>query len=336
MFCDSPFTNMTIRPDGHVFVCCAAWTNAYSLGNAFVHSFEQIWNSPRAQELRASIHDGSFRHCNAAKCGRLAEGELSSPAIFEKNAKLIRNKTIVMETGPEKMTLNYDPSCNLACPSCRKELVFSSSDEIEKLVAFQRTVIDSEYFKNVKRIQATGTGDVFASKVYAHLLAEINEDKHPDVKLELRTNGILLTPKRLEEIKNTHYAIDLIIISIDAATEETYEKVRGKGFNKLVENLAHLGKVKKELGFQLEIWFVMQKENFKEIPDFVHLGKRINADKVKFTRLQNWGTYKNFDQENVFDEKHQQHLEYLKIMQDPILKDPIVTIRHTPLKDDSD
>jgi len=329
-FCDSPFTNMTIRPDGHVFVCCAAWTNAYSLGNAFSQSFEQIWNSPKAQALRASIHDGSFRHCIANRCGRLAEGELSSDAMFEKNAKLIERKSVVMESGPSKLTLNYDPSCNLACRSCRTELVFSNSDEITKLIAFQETVLTSSYFKNVKRIQATGTGDVFASKVYEHFLNKISFDKFPDLRLELRTNGILLTPKKWDSISNTHYAIDLIIISIDAATENTYEYVRGKGFEKLVANLEYLGQVKKSADFRLEIWFVMQVANYREIPDFVRLGKRINADRVNFTRLRNWGTYSNFAKEDIFDVNHPQHQDYLNIMQDPILNDPIVQVRHSP------
>ncbi len=179
IFCDSPFTNMTIRPDGNVFVCCAGWTHAYSLGNAFTQSFEDIWNSPRAQALRTSIHDGSFRYCDANLCGRLAEGELSSPSMFKKNARLIKSKAVVMKRGPIKMNLNYDPSCNLACPSCRTELVYSSSDEVAGLIAFQETVLASNYFKNVKRILATGTGDVFASKVYAHLLDKIRIDERP-------------------------------------------------------------------------------------------------------------------------------------------------------------
>jgi radical SAM protein with 4Fe4S-binding SPASM domain len=335
-FCDSPFTNMTIHPNGNVYVCCAAWTNAYSIGNAFSQTFEQIWNSPKAQALRASIHDGSFRHCNAAKCGRLAEGELSSNEMFEKNAELIKSKDVTLENGPSKMTLNYDPSCNLSCRSCRKELIYAPSSEVERLIAFQETVLASDYFNNVKRIRATGTGDVFASKVYAHLLDKISAEKYPDLRLELRTNGILLTPKKWASISNTHYAIDQIIISVDAATKSTYEFVRGKGFDKLISNLEFLGKIKETTGFRLELWFVMQAANYREIPDFARLGKRIGADKVLFTRLQNWGTYDNFAQENVFDKNHPEHHRYLRIMQDPVLNDPVVKVRHSPIRGDEE
>lgn len=327
---------MTIRPDGHVFVCCAAWTNAYSLGNAFTQTFEDIWNSPKAQALRTSIYDGSFRYCNANLCGRLAEGELSSNAMFKKNARLIKSKEIIMKEGPTKMDLNYDPSCNLACPSCRTELIYSTPDEVAGLIAFQETVLSSNYFKSVKRILATGTGDVFASKVYAHLLDKINIEKYPNLHLELRTNGILLTPKKWDNIKNTHYAVDLIIISIDAATQGTYEKVRGKGFQKLIANLEHLGKVKHKTGFRLELWFVMQATNYKEIPDFVRLGKHVGADLVKFTRLRNWGTYPDFAKQDVFNKNHPQHQDYLNILQDPILNDPIVTIMHSPSNENND
>ena len=335
-FCDSPFTNMTIWPDGQVFVCSAAWTNGFSLGNAFSQSFEEIWNSAKAQELRSTIHDGSFKYCRADKCARLLEGELTAPEMFENNAELIKSKAVVMEQGPSKMTLNYDPSCNLSCRSCRTDLIFAPADEVKRLIEFQESVLSSDYFQSVKRIQATGTGDVFASKVYEHFLDKVTIDKYPDLRLELRTNGILLTPKVWENIKHAHYAIDLLIISIDAASEETYEYVRGKGFKKLIKNLQHLGKLKDQDDFTLDLRFVMQAANYKEIPDFVRLAKSVNADKVSFTRLWNWGTFPDFTKENIFNKNHPKHEDYLRVMQDPVLNDPIVKIRHKPPVNDDD
>lgn len=198
------------------------------------------------------------------------------------------------------------------------------------MIAFQESVLSSNYFKNVTRVQATGTGDVFASKVYQHFLNKVNLDDYPDLRLELRTNGIMLTPKTWDDINNAHYAIDLLIISIDAATEKTYEQVRGKGFKKLIKNLEYLGKVKNECGFILDIRFVMQAANFREIPDFVRLCKHINADKVNFTRLQNWGTFPEFAKQNIFNSNHPLHQDFIDILQDPILNDPIVKIRHSP------
>jgi len=335
-FCDSPFSNMTIWPDGEVFVCCAAWTNKYSLGNAFTQSFDQIWNSPAAQALRQSIHDGSFKYCVASRCGRLAEGDLTADAMFEKNAGLIESRQVVMDAGPAKMTLNYDPSCNLSCRSCRTELIYAPASEVERLIAFQETVLSSEFFKNVRRIRATGTGDVFASKVYAHLLDNISVEKYPDIRLELRTNGILLTPKKWDELSNVHYAIDQIIISVDAASKDTYEIVRGKGYEKLMNNLEFLSEVKQKSGFQLELWFVMQAANYREIPAFARLGKRLGVDRVLFTRLRNWGTFENFPMENVFNPRHPNHGEFLNILKDPVLSDPVVQIRHTPGAGDND
>ncbi|MCK4708731.1 MAG: hypothetical protein KAU21_08945, partial [Gammaproteobacteria bacterium] len=96
-------------------------------------------------------------------------------------------------------------------------------------------------------------------------------------------------------------------------------------------NLEYLGKVKDEYGFTLDIRFVMQASNYREIPDFVRLCKRIGADKVNFTRLQNWGTFPEFAKENIFNNRHPHHHDFLKVLQDPILNDPIVLIRHNPL-----
>jgi len=325
---------MIIRPNGDVLVCCYGWTNGYTLGNVNRQGFEEIWNSSAAQAMRASIHDGTFRYCHLDKCGRYAKGELSSREMLEKNADLINSKQVVLDYGPEEMGLNYDPSCNLACPSCRTGLEFAPPEAVSSLIAFQNSVISSRYFKQARRIRATGTGDVFASKVYAHLFSRVNQEEFPNLTFQLRTNGILLTPRKWEEIKNVHYAITQIIISIDAATEETYEKVRGKGFKKLMANLDFLRSIKADYRFTSKLCFVMQQANYLEIPDFVRLGKRFEVDEVLFTRIRNWGTFSNFKEQDVFDVQHPEHRRYCEVMKDPVLEDPVVHVRHLPTRED--
>ena len=37
--------------------------------------------------------------------------------------------------------------------------------------------------------------------------------------------------------------------------------------------------------------FVVQRENYKEMPDFVRWGQELGVDEVFFTKILNWGTY---------------------------------------------
>src|SRR5260370_25652089 len=56
-----------IEQTGNVYVCCPAWLPLV-MGNAREQPAEKIWNSMAAQEVRKSIHDGSYRYCSKVHC----------------------------------------------------------------------------------------------------------------------------------------------------------------------------------------------------------------------------------------------------------------------------
>nr|WP_315382765.1 SPASM domain-containing protein [uncultured Sphingomonas sp.] len=55
--------------------CCASWLDK-SAGDLNTSDWEQVWNSESAQAVRASIHDGSYRHCNKMACPAIQSGSL--------------------------------------------------------------------------------------------------------------------------------------------------------------------------------------------------------------------------------------------------------------------
>jgi MoaA/NifB/PqqE/SkfB family radical SAM enzyme len=143
----------------------------------------------------------------------------------------------------------------------------------------------------------------------------------------LITNGILFTPENWGKIANVHYAINFIRISIDAAARETYEKLRrGGNFDILLDNLEFISGLKRQKNIKLQAAFVMQKENYREMPMFVELVKKYNFDMVHFGRINNWGTYtdEEFRQIAVHRKDHPEHKDFLEILKDPALRDPIV------------
>ncbi len=67
-FCPIPFQEMEIHQDGSVYLCCPSFNNYYSCGNVFEDSFENVWNSEKAVDLRMRIMNGDYSLCNKDVC----------------------------------------------------------------------------------------------------------------------------------------------------------------------------------------------------------------------------------------------------------------------------
>jgi MoaA/NifB/PqqE/SkfB family radical SAM enzyme len=297
------------------------------IGNIFKDSFSDIWNSKVAVEIRESIFDQTFRFCNKNICPVIVSGGIEKQSIQEENKGIIIEKKLHMDKGPKDLSLNYDYSCNLYCKSCRDKRKVMDRETAEKLIEFQDTFLNSELFKSVRRLTISGTGEPLASRVYMDLFNKIDRHKNPGLKITLRTNGILLTPETWGRIKNVHFAIDQILISIDAASEKVYQLLRrGGDFRKLLENLKFLQELKKKYKFVFRLNFVAQKQNFREMPKFVKLAKKFECDKVVFTQLMNLGTFchEEYLELAVHKPGNPEFGRFKKIMNKSIFKDPIV------------
>lgn len=324
-FCSYPFKRAHLSVGGDVYVCCSAWMRK-SIGNIFKESFNQVWNSKNAAEIRQSIFDGSFRFCKKDICPRIISGQIEKEAISDKFKAIIEAKKLHLDNGPEEISLNYDYSCNLYCKSCRNERKIMDKETAEKLIRFQDSFLDSELFKSARCLTVTGVGEPFASRVFMDLFNKIDRSKNQNLKITLRTNGMLLTPENWEKIKNVHFAIDLISISIDAASKKTYHSLRNGGdFKKLLKNLSFLKELKKKNNIKVRLNFVVQKQNLKEMPKFVKLAKKFNCDKVVFSKLMNLGTYSGeYTQLAVHNPGNPDFRKLKKVINKPIFKDPIV------------
>lgn len=75
----------------------------------------------------------------------------------------------------------------------------------------------------------------------------------------------------------------------------------------------------------LQLNFVIQANNFREIPSFVDLGSRANARKILFSSLDNWDTYSSEEylKRAVHLPGHPLHENLIRILDDmSSLKDP--------------
>ena len=140
-FCAAPFTKFETLVDGKAAPCCSIWTDK-RLGHLERQTADEIWNSRDAQEMRASILDGSFRYCNKQRCTLITDDtlplrdEVEDPTL----RRIIDEEMTELDTSPSWLFLAHDITCNLACPSCRDGMIVSNEEQERRFEKIERQV----------------------------------------------------------------------------------------------------------------------------------------------------------------------------------------------------
>lgn len=329
--CSAPFQQLDVL-ETSTHLCCASWLHQ-SAGDLSTTDWQNVWNSEMAQEIRASIHDGSYRFCNKMACPKIQTDTLIPVEEIAKETPLwdtiVANQLTTMPVGPEVVNLAYDRTCNLSCPSCRSEKYAADSETRARYEDMQRDRI-LPMLKEAKTVFVTGSGDPFASKNFRHLMSELTPEDYPDLGFQIMTNGMLFTPKQWDAFPSLHGRVRMLKISVDAATGPTHELLRrGAYWPTMLENMRFAGDLAKEgLVDQFDLIFVVQRENFEEMGDAVDLAKQVGATGIYFARITNWGTFSDseFSNKAVFMPSHPDHDNFIQAMQDERLRDPMVML----------
>jgi hypothetical protein len=331
-FCLMPFTHLSTGFQGQTFPCsCPAWV-PYSIGSLLeAESPDAVWNSPAAAVIRRSILDGDFRYCSRTMCSYLNTQKLPrrSEMVDAEMRRQIETDAVHVEQAPRMVELNHDPTCNLACPSCRVELITKSTEADAHAPATARTILPL-----LKRVTGqtyiTGGGEAFASRHFRGILRALNRAEYPGLRVYLITNGQLLTPARWREYPDLPAMLSIVSVSMDAARPETYERLRRPGkWEPLMENLRFLARMRRDGEVpRIGLNFCVQRDNFREMLEFVALGDELGVDTLWFQRLVNYGTYDEatFAGLNVSSPSHPDHPELLEILRHPSLRKPRITM----------
>ncbi len=322
-FCGEPFRLVEFTPDGSVFVCCPDWLPV-SIGNIHKQTARDIWESPAARELRDSIIDRSFRFCSKTNCVKIANRTL--PAADSQEAKECLSAFSATQPGdagpmPREAILSHDRSCNLACPSCRKDFILANKEQQAELDVIARDVV-LPILRDAEVVKITGSGDPFGSNHFRNIIKRINRKDFPRLYIDLHTNGQLFDERAWRDLEMDGLVRETQI-SIDAARAETYKVVRrGGDFGRLLRNLDFVHRLRqageiKSLSFS----FVVQAMNFREMPEFVRLGMAHGADVISFAMIRNWAyTEEEFSREFVGSPRHPEHEAFLDVMKSPELE----------------
>lgn len=312
--CTQPFEFSEIF-DHTMYMCCPQWL-PHNLGNP--NSVYENWISDKANKIRESIVDGSYRYCNENKCPKLIGLKQGKSHGFIPKQEFLDNIDQYKDSPIRSVKFNFDQSCNLQCPSCRTEKI---NYEGEKRARTEELInnIEEQMGEGLERIETSGSGDPFFSRTFRKWLINFDLSKYPNLKhIHLHTNGTLWNKSNWDRMKKIHPFVKSCEISIDAATQDTYEnktRIGGK-WNDIIENLHYIS----TLPFLKEVVlsFVVQYDNYKEMEKFYHLCIDIFSNsgkdhKVFYNRVANWGTFtqKQFDHVDISNPNHIEYTNFL-------------------------
>lgn len=273
--CDMPWTSLSVNLEGDCFLCRCDAHLPISVGKITNFSkLEDVWNNSKAKQLQQTIINKTFDYCAVTHCGII-------------NQSLLANEYYI--------SINIDESCNLACPTCRRDAINHTKGplferRLEQVTHFVKLI--NQFDKNVY-LTMTGNGDPLASLIMRPLILNWNPLKNQ--RIQLFTNGLLMS--KLLPNSSILANIQDFKISIDAGSKEVYEVVRAPGkFNILIDNLTWL----KEQNKKVRLMFTLSSVNANDIINFADLCSYYGFD-GEITKLEDWQTFDDFASHDVVD-----------------------------------
>jgi len=267
--CEIPYKALTIDLNSNCFICnCDGWLPIPVGKVQDFNSLEEVWNSPIAKVLQKDIDNKKFTWCAVNHCG-------------------IKSQTITKTKF--EILINIDESCNLQCPSCRRDKIMHIDGPVveQKINDIEHVMQWLKNFEQPIDIIMTGNGDPLASIIMRPLIKNF-QPKNTQTFV-LKTNGLLIK-KQLQDTALLPL-ISKFSISVDAGSAETYQKVRlGGQWNILVENFEFLKA--NNLCSRVVLNFAIQKNNFRDLKNFVDCCLHYDFRGIVHP-IDDWGTWTN-------------------------------------------
>ncbi|MDA9952517.1 MAG: radical SAM/SPASM domain-containing protein [Chitinophagales bacterium] len=185
---------------------------------------------------------------------------------------------------PFNISIEPTTSCNLGCPECPSGLKSFTRDTGTLSVDFYKKFLN-EVQKDLIYLYFYFQGEPYLHPDFLSLVKAASEKK---IYTVTSTNAHFLSPRKATETVQS--GLDRILISIDGASQETYESYRKGGkLAKVIEGTKNLVKAKRQLNSStphIIIQFLVVKPNEHEIPEILQLGKDLGVDEVKLKTAQ--------------------------------------------------
>lgn len=273
--CPAPFTTLIVNPDGRVGFCRER-SNDDVVGNIKEESLWDIWNGEKLRSIRREFLEGNIVTCKKQINDRRCNNQCFNQVILP-----YTDFSEVQNNPPLRFSPDFNGECNLKCMTCNIwQLPNGLYDEIgfwdmakEKLYPFVK-------------IMDPLAGEPFIQKDFFRLI-DMMSSINPECAWRFTTNAHW---KFTDKIKNALDKVKHIygfIISVDAATPETYAKVRAPGSihivwettKKIIEyRNERAEKLGPEQKFGITVAMALHRGNWHEAPQFMRWGHSLGVE----------------------------------------------------------
>jgi MoaA/NifB/PqqE/SkfB family radical SAM enzyme len=277
-FCFYPFTKLKIDSAGDCSFCC--FHTRKCLGNILEYSLEEIWNSDLAKEIRTTtLQNQMHRTCAVDSC----------PFYHIRN-NLQKNFSVRQARVPIDIELDLpmqhcniggeDPKPGTACIMCERALDYHRQvdrvdDVCDKLKPY------SEKFKS---LHIQGVAEAFWKNKLFDVVERIGI-KPSGTRITTFTNGTIFSGDKLDKWLN--YPWSCLTFSIDAATPETYKKIRiWNAYDRIIANMKEFAK-RRSVNQTLQIHNNINMLNIHEVKGMVEVAADVGVDMISFNPTYN-------------------------------------------------
>jgi MoaA/NifB/PqqE/SkfB family radical SAM enzyme len=137
------------------------------------------------------------------------------------------------------------------------------------------------YFNRLEVLGIHGGGEPLLGNIPYFVEQSV---KH-NFAIHMNTTGVFLSKEMADLLLKTRLSI---IFSVHAGKPDTYKKIMGYDFKKVLGNINYLAQKDKEKkkGSVLGFSFIVMKENIDEIEDFLKIARDAGMGSVRFMRLR--------------------------------------------------
>ena len=182
---------------------------------------------------------------------------------------------------PAELYLEVTNRCNLKCRMCPQFWGMPEPDADLDVAAVEALIAQ---LPRLDRVVLHGVGESVLNPALPEIVKMV---RARGAYTLMNSNGTILTRKRVTGLVAA--GLDELRVSIDAASPETYEHIRGaNALAKLIRNLGVVHEVKAEHGASkpaLSLWMMGLQESLHELPKVVELAAEAGVKEVYLQRL---------------------------------------------------
>lgn len=239
-FCPYPFNRVRVTSEGKVAMCCyqradpALPNDDPYIGDLTKNSFDEIWFGDIAEDIRKETIAGNLhKKCQCPGCPFLSMNKPYPKQNFIYNEYPTFLEIDLPNTHCNVGLTNPNES-HPACIMCERAAPWFKPEE-NKLKEVLNKI--SPLMPNLQQIHIQGLAEPFWKGLIFEVLDDLNFDDYKyKCIVSVNTNGTIFNQKCRSEYLN-RCPNSITTFSIDAATPETYKKIRILPlFDKVLEN----------------------------------------------------------------------------------------------------